>query len=250
MSPRKTVPRRSRRTTTRTGRIATLTLLGAALLAGVLAVTVPAVAQTRDGDAPEESAAAPPGREEREAAARQRLAESLAPLVSDRTITDAQRDAVIEQLVAARRSLAAEGPADGHHGLLPGRLPGGAAAPDVAALLDLTPQELAQRLRAGETLAEVAADAGVDAGAVVDLLVEAATARLDAAVAAGRLASADRDACAASVTAAITAHVYGDDVDRSALRDSCGHDGAGDGDRDGKERRRGRSVLRCLQFWR
>lgn len=249
MTPRRTFPRRSRRTTTRTGRIATVTVLGAALLAGVLAVTVPAVAQT-GGDAPEASGDAPPGHEEREAAARQRLAEVLAPLVSDGTITDAQRDAVIEQLVAARRSLAAEGRAGGPHGLLPGRLPGGAAAADVAALLDLTPEELVERLRAGETLAEVAADAGTDAGAVVDLLVEAATGRLDAAVEAGRLETGDRDACVASVTAAITAHVYGEDVDRSAVGDSCGNAEDGDGDRDGKDRRRARSALGRLRLWR
>ena len=235
-------PRRKRR-------IIAAAALTAALVAGVLALTVPAAAQADSDDSGTgTSGAVPAGQEEREAAARERLAEALAPLLSDGTLTEDQRDAVVEQLVTARRALSEEGRAGGHHGRLPGGPLGGASPAELAGVLDLTPQELAERLRAGETLAEVAADAGVDPGAVVDVLVEGATERIDAAIEAGRLESEDRDACIASVAAAITAHVHGDDADRQAVGDSCGHHG--DGDRDGKDRRRGRSALRRLQFWR
>ena len=206
--------------------------LTGALVAGVLALTVPAVAQTDPGDngtdtddggttvdtSTTEGDTVTDGIEER-------LTETLAPLVTDGTITEDQRDAVIETLLAARRSAGDEENPGWHRGRRHGGSQASAPAGELAELLDLTPQELAAGLRAGDTLADLAADAGVETSGVVDLLLEGATDRVDAAAEAGRIESDDRDTCIAAIAAAVTARVNGEDVDRSAVGSSCGHDG-------------------------
>ena len=227
--------------------------LAGALIAGILALTLPALAQTDSGGsetgtdgtaATSDTSTTEDGT--LEDAVKERLAEALAPLVTDGTITEEQREAVIEALWTARRSAVGGEKSGWRHGHAHGGLHAMASAGELAELLDLTPEELAAALRAGNTLADLASDAAVEASAVVDLLVEGTTGRVDAAVEAGRIETDDRDTCLAAITAAITAHVNGGDVDRSAFGDSCGHGG----DHDDDERRRGRGALGRLQFRR
>ena len=148
-------------------RIVTAATLTGALIAGVLALALPAVAQTTSGGGSETddgSATADtstPGEETVEDAVKRRLAEALAPLVTGGTITEDQRDSVIEALWTARRSVGADGNPGRHWRGRHGGRQAVASAGELAALLDLTPQELATRLRAGDTLADLAADAGV-----------------------------------------------------------------------------------------
>ncbi|MBD0292301.1 MAG: hypothetical protein ICV70_01835 [Jiangellaceae bacterium] len=103
------------------------------------------------------------------------IADALASLVQDGTITQEQANAVAE-------TLADELPAGGHvHGLLHLGL-------DVAAEeLGLTDEELRDRLGDGATLAEIAEEQGVDVDDLVDALVTAAEERLAAAVEDGRI---------------------------------------------------------------
>jgi polyhydroxyalkanoate synthesis regulator phasin len=74
----------------------------------------------------------------------------------------------------------------GHYG---GALDLGAAA----SYLDLTKAELHERLRDGESLAEIARDEGKSVDGLVDVLVDAAEERIDAAVERGRLTEEEAD---------------------------------------------------------
>lgn len=117
----------------------------------------------------------------------ERIADALAGLVSDGTLTQDQADAVAQ-------TLAAEAPF-GHHG--PGMHgPGvhgrgvhalGMALDTAAETLGMTTRELRQALRDGQTLADVAEAQGVETATLVDALVDAAQERLDEAVADGRI---------------------------------------------------------------
>ena len=149
-------------------RIVPAATLTGALIAGVLALALPAVAQTTSGgdgagtdDGSATADTSTPEGETVEDAVKRRLAEALAPLVTGGTITEDQRDSVIEALWTARRSVGADGIPGRHWRGRHGGRQAVASAGELAALLDLTPQELATRLRAGDTLADLAADAGV-----------------------------------------------------------------------------------------
>lgn len=211
-------------------RIAALVSLTLALVAGILALTVPAVAQTGSEDSADDG---DPDRSTEEQGADKpalaaRLNAALEPLVTAGTITAEQRDAVIEALLSARRSLP---PGDGfrrHDGrgsgvpLAPVR--GGA---DLLDLLGVTRSDLLSRVRAGETLADVAAAAGVDVSAVVDLLAAPLVSRAEAAVEAGRLEEGSLESCVQTIEVYVTALVNGeetgDDADLSACSNGASH---------------------------
>jgi polyhydroxyalkanoate synthesis regulator phasin len=109
-----------------------------------------------------------------------RLREVLQPLVDDGTLTEAQRDAVVDTLVAARP----EG-GFGHHGRGgPGRMHIGQAVLDT---LGMTADELRTELQSGKTIADVAAEKGVSVDTVVAAIVTEMNERIDQAVADGRL---------------------------------------------------------------
>ena len=131
--------------------------LGAGLAASTIGlVAVPAISGAQTAD-PATTATAPAPRPDHSA----RLAETLAPLVADGTISQSQSDAVVAALVA-------NGPKDGRQG--GGHGPG----LDVAAqALGMTTDELHTALDGGSTLAQVAADKGVDVQVVIDALVAA-----------------------------------------------------------------------------
>ena len=221
-------------------RVGALALLSCTLIAGVLALTVPAVAQTggdesgNDGDtdhSPEEQNAG-------EAALAERLHAALEPLVTAGTITSEQRDAIVEALLSARRSATSDG-FKLHHGrrwMGPGA--GGDPGADLAELLGLSSSDLRARLWAGETLAELAGSVDVAVGAIVDVLVEAAVARIDTAIEVGRLGAEDREACVTALEAHITARVNGDRPDGGSGLSACG------GDRESHRSHGGRGAAR------
>ena len=238
--------RSNSRTRRRRRTIIAVTALIAALIAGVMAFAVPALARggsdhdgpSGDADVSEEDRDA--AQQRRAEAREERLTETLAPLVDDGTLSESQRDAVVETLLEAHETAA------GSHGHNRATTLHAATADDLGALLGLTTDELAQLLRDGDSLADIAADAEVESSAVVDLLVAGATERVDSAIEADRLAADDRDSCLAAVEEHLTARVNGEDADRSAVGNSCGVD------RPGGEHERGaaRGLAKRLRFWR
>jgi polyhydroxyalkanoate synthesis regulator phasin len=75
--------------------------------------------------------------------------------------------------------------------------------------LGLSPDELRERLRDGRTLADIARERGASVDALVDALVEEATAAIDDAVARGRLSEDRADKVKARIAERITALVNG-----------------------------------------
>lgn len=103
-----------------------------------------------------------------------RVSEALQPLVDDGTITELQRDAVVQQLEVSRPERGEFG--FGHHRH---RLAAGA---DLAEILGMEPEEMADALRGGETLADLAEANGVDTQDLVDAIVAAVEERVNTAV--------------------------------------------------------------------
>jgi hypothetical protein len=160
--------------------------------------------ETTDGSstAPADSIAA-----DGEAARGAWLQDALQPLIDDGTITQAQADAVVTALEAARP---ARGPGfgHGHHGP-GGRGIGRFGLETAATALGITPEELRTALQGGQTIAEVAAAEGVDVQTVIDALVAEVKAHLDKEVAAGEHTQAEADAKLAEATTRITERVNG-----------------------------------------
>jgi hypothetical protein len=125
------------------------------------------------------------------------LAEALAPLVSDGTITQAQADAVVAALDAAKPERGPGGPG-GHHGR--GHRGGQAAAE----ALGMTTDELRTELESGKTLGQVADERGVDRQALVDAMVADLKTHLDEEVAAGEHTQEEADQKLADATQRIT----------------------------------------------
>jgi hypothetical protein len=118
-----------------------------------------------------------------------RLKEILAPLVEKGTITQAQADAVIAAIEAAR-------PAEGPHG----RFGGGPGGPgkgfgldEAAAALGMTVDELRTALAGGQSFADIAKSKGVDLAKVTDALVAAYTKHEQDEVTAGSETQAEAD---------------------------------------------------------
>jgi len=113
----------------------------------------------------------------------------LAPLVQKGTITQAQADAVIAAIQAAR-------PADGPPGGF-GRGPGGPGKgfglDEAAAALGMTTDQLRTALAGGQSLADLAEAKGVDLAKVTDALVAAYTKHEQDEVTAGSETQADAD---------------------------------------------------------
>ncbi len=130
------------------------------------------------------------------------LNDALAPLVSIGTITQAQADAVIAALEAAR-------PAHDHHGG-PGFRGGPGNLEAAATAIGITVDELRTALQGGQSLADVAQSKGVDPGKVVDALVADMQARIAEKVASGRVTQEQADEMLASVNERTQAFVNGE----------------------------------------
>lgn len=155
-----------------------------------------------------------------------RISDALSGLVTDGTITQEQADAVASTLDEALPQRGWGGPG-GPAG--PGGWGGRGVAFDVAAeALGVTEDELRSQLRAGESVADVAAAEGVPVEDVVSALVAEARERLAAAVTDGRLTQAEADERAADLEARVTELVQRDDLGRF----SPGGHGPRGGDRD------------------
>lgn len=133
----------------------------------------------------------------------ERLAEILAPLVEDGTITQAQADAVIEAIVDAGS------PPRGPHG---GGRPGhgwraGRGLDAAAEALGMSRSDLVDELRDGRTIAQVAEAKGVEVRAVIDAMVAEVREHLDGKVAEGELTREQADRRLAEATERITAMV-------------------------------------------
>ncbi len=108
---------------------------------------------------------------------------------------------------------------------MPGRGPGGhggmGSLATAAEVLGTTVDELRTALEGGQSLAQVAADKGVDKQTLIDALVTSASEHLDGKVASGDLTQAEADEKKGELTERITAQ-----VERQGLP---GHPGRGDG---------------------
>jgi hypothetical protein len=125
---------------------------------------------------------------------------ALDPLVTNGTITQAQEDAVLAALKAARPD---HGPGDGHGGPGVGNLDAAAKA------LGMTADELRTALDGGKTIAGIAKDKGIDVAKVADALVADLKAHLDAEVKDGEVTQAQADALLASSKTRIEDFVNG-----------------------------------------
>ncbi len=160
-------------TTTPIKRSVAITAIAASTLGGVAAgaaLFTPVIAGAQD-DAAEAEQAAP----ERRA----RISEALQVLVDDGTLTEAQREAVVETLQIAlpdrgefRERLGQRGPR---------------VAGEIAEILGLEGNEIREALRNGSSIAELAEAQGIDSADIVDAIVARAEERLDTAVENGRI---------------------------------------------------------------
>ncbi len=175
------------RTRTSIAAVAVASVIGGGVVGAVLTGPTAAIAQ----EAEEESTVRPD---------RGSTIESvLADLVEDGVITQEQADAVAEALEDARPQRGFRG----FHGL-------GAVAEEIAATLDLTVDDLTEALRDGSSLADLAAQQGVEVDIVIGLLVEQAQERLDAAVEDGRLTADEAAERLGDIESKITEMVNGE----------------------------------------
>jgi hypothetical protein len=132
------------------------------------------------------------------------LSETLAPLVADGTITQAQADAVIAAIQEAR-------PDHGPRGHRFGR---GVNLEIAATAIGISTEDLRAALQSGQSLAEVAEANGVPVQTVIDAFVADLKTHLDARVASGDISQSEADEKLANATERISAMVNGDFPDR------------------------------------
>jgi hypothetical protein len=125
------------------------------------------------------------------------IADALAPLVADGTLTQEQADKVTSTL---KDAMPRGGPGDRGPGM--GR--GGPGLDAAATALGITADELRTELQGGKTIAQVASDKGVDVQTVIDAMVAQAKTHLDEEVASGEHTQAEADQKLADMTARIT----------------------------------------------
>ena len=129
---------------------------------------------------------------------------ALDPLVAKGTITQAQEDAILAALQAARPDHGGhDGFGRGHGG------PGFGNLDAAAKALGMTADELRTALQGGQSLADVAKAKGVDPAKVIDALVAELKAHLDSEVASGEHTQAEADQILAEAKTRITDFVNG-----------------------------------------
>lgn len=141
---------------------------------------VPAPAPAPDPDPDPDPGRSPGGTEH---GARQLLDQALDALVANGTITRAQADAVKAEV--ATRAEAARAERRGEWDARRQEMLDAAAS-----VFGLTGEQLAEELKAGKTLDQLATEHGVDAQKISDALVSGANERIDAAVADGHIDAA------------------------------------------------------------
>ena len=111
-----------------------------------------------------------------------RLSDALQGLVDDGTITDSQRDAVVDTLETAREEFRGE---RGDRGPRGQRGFGGSGV--VAEILGLDGAEIREALQGGATIADLAEQQGVSTDDIVDAMVAQAEERVNGALENGRI---------------------------------------------------------------
>ena len=163
------------------------------------------------------------------------VSDALAKLVKDGTITQSQADAVAKALQDARPSRGPSG-SEGHGGRGHGGFGGaggfdmgqGMGVVDAAAkALGITSDELIKQVTSGTTVAKIAESKGVALNTVVDAVVKEISAKLDAAVTAGKMTQADADAKKATLTQMVTDFANGK-MNFGGKHGFGGHGGSGD----------------------
>ena len=150
--------------------------IAASMLGGVAAGAAfftPVIAGAQDDAVEAEQAAPERGK---------RISEALQVLVDDGTLTEAQRDAVVETLQNARLGRGE------FRERLGQRSPRGAG--EIAEILGLEGSEIREALRNGSSIAELAEAQGIDRADIVDAIVARAEERLGTAVENGRIDAA------------------------------------------------------------
>jgi hypothetical protein len=130
-------------------------------------------------------------------------ADALKPLVAAGTITQAQADAVLKALAAARP---VQGAGRGGFG---GPKGFGPAAADVAKALGISEADLRTAIESGKSLADIAKANGKDPAAIAKVIQDAITARIDQAVKDGKLTADQATKAKADAAAKATAIVNG-----------------------------------------
>lgn len=184
------------------------------LAAGVaLAPTIANAATSSSASAAPSEAAAPGTDPDRSAQRSSRISDALSGLVQDGTLTQAQADKVAE-------TLASKMPSGGHGHGGPGR-----GLDTAATVLGVSDDDLRTALRDGKSLADVAAEKGVDKQKLIDELVKAAETRLAERVSSGDITQAEADERKADLRERVTTM-----VDRKGLpeRPDRGGDRPGD----------------------
>ncbi len=157
------------------------TLIAATTLGGVAAgatVLGPGLAGAQDSTDPAPSTAPDLDAERPDQGAH--LTEALQPLIDDGTLTESQVEAVIGALEEAR-------PERGQHRGQGQRGPGGPNLESLAEVLGTDAQSLGEQLRGGQSLADIAAENGVDTQALVDTIVDGIEERVQAGIDSGRI---------------------------------------------------------------
>ncbi len=129
----------------------------------------------------------------------QRIGSVLAPLVEAGTINQAQADAVTQALISARK---AEGPRAENGG--PGRGHRGPGLEAATTALGMTKEELRTAVQSGQTLAQIAADKGVEVQVVIDSLTSELAAHLSEGVSSGKITQEQADQKLAKASERIT----------------------------------------------
>jgi hypothetical protein len=122
--------------------------------------------------------------------------------VAEGTLTAAQRDQIAGDLEARITEMVNNG--RGASGAGPGSFQGWGVIDTAAAYLGLTKDQLIERVRGGQTLAQIAVAQGKSVDGLIDALVAAAKAQLDQKVADGTLTAAQRDQIVGQLAAGIT----------------------------------------------
>jgi hypothetical protein len=135
----------------------------------------------------------------------ERLREVLQPLVDDSTISTEQADAVTSHLVENRPERPDRGGRSEHR-----RGHRGGVSDAVLELLGTDAETLRAQIMDGSSLADIAAEAGVDVQQLVDVMVSEASAHLDEAVANGRVDEAEAAEKLAQIEEMITARLNGE----------------------------------------
>ncbi|MGE0877138.1 MAG: hypothetical protein AB7O61_00690 [Acidimicrobiia bacterium] len=132
-----------------------------------------------------------------------RLAETLKPRVDNGTITQAQADAVRNALKSAGIDHGGKrGPGGpGGAGMGVGR---GQAITAAAGALGVSEADLKTALQSGKSLADVAADKGVDVQKVIDAIVAAEKTEIEQAVTDGKITRDQADKAEANLTQRVT----------------------------------------------